>query len=164
MFCLSHISRINSIFCLPRHYALCIMHGSHPKLLLDTYAAKRACNEPVSEELVELVNIIRSHSPQQLQQSSSSGGGGLSGVKPTLAGGLTRMGTSNPGRLAEMRNFSLKKGLGPSSGGGSAADRVDPELSGKILILPFYKLFPHRHIVYLCNALLYQGRWRCCAA
>jgi len=42
----------------------------------------------------------------------------------------------NPQRAAEMRNFSLKKGLGAPGGGvGKQQDRLDPELSGKMCVL-----------------------------
>lgn len=111
---------------------------------MDTYNAKRACNEPVSEELVELVNMIKSYNSNSTNSGASSSGTGSAGAgaalaqsKPSsaaLTSGFTRMGVNNPGKVTEMRNFSLKKGLGASSSG-SAADRVDPELSGENLQL-----------------------------
>jgi len=56
---------------------------SHPKLLLDTYQAKKQCNEPVSEELVALVEIIHQYNNTHRNGSgttSGSGSGGNAGI------------------------------------------------------------------------------------
>ena len=111
-------------------FAFCLR--SHPKLLLDTYQAKRACNESVSDELQSLVDLIHAHTAQHGAGCSGSGGGAAAGgMKPS--GGPTRFGLSNPNKMSEMRNFSLKKGKGSSSSG--SGERFDPELSGKMLVL-----------------------------
>ena len=49
---------------------------SHPKLLLDTYYAKKQCNEPVSEELVALVEIIQQYNSAHSNASASGRGAG----------------------------------------------------------------------------------------
>lgn len=51
---------------------------SHPKLLLDTYNAKKSCNEPVSDELVALVDIIRQY------EAANGGGAGGAGERDKL--------------------------------------------------------------------------------
>lgn len=52
---------------------------SHPKLLLDTYHAKKQCNEPVSEELVALVEIIQQYNNTHSNVSASGGRGAGTG-------------------------------------------------------------------------------------
>lgn len=60
---------------------------SHPKLLLDTFHAKQQCNEPVSEELVALVDIIRQYNSNN-NNSASGGGSSGSGGPGTGSGKL----------------------------------------------------------------------------
>jgi hypothetical protein len=70
---------------------------SHPQLLLDAYNAKRACNEPVSEELAQLVEIIRKHGASSTGTvSSSSGAGGDGGAGKSGCAGTGRLPTFTP--------------------------------------------------------------------
>ena len=68
---------------------------SHPKLLLDTYHAKKQCNEPVSEELVALVEIIQEYNSTH-SNASASGGRGAAGSS-SGSGSSGNSSSGNPG-------------------------------------------------------------------
>jgi hypothetical protein len=131
-------------------FIYCMMRSkcSHPKLLVDSYNTKKACNEAVSEELEALVRIITSHtagagavagaSTSTTLQGGGSGAGGGGGAGSSGAasrtGGvaslLTRHSLNNPLAALANKSFSLKGG--GKSGGGGGGERIDPDLSGML--------------------------------
>jgi hypothetical protein len=130
-------------------FIYCMMRSkcSHPKLLVDTYNTKKACNEAVGEELEALVRIITSHTAAgastALQGGGGSGGGGggeggggSSGAAGRTGGVvslLTRHSLNNPLAALANKSFSLKGGGKSGGGGGGGGERIDPDLSGMLL-------------------------------
>jgi SNF2 family DNA or RNA helicase len=101
-------------------------HGgrySHPRLILDSYNAKIQCNEPIDDDLRNLVKLV---------PSTTASSGVSSGLAPGSITGSSRL----AGLLQNRRSLLLTAaGGGGSKKGDSNGGWLDHEQSGKMIVL-----------------------------